>query len=815
MRCLSSHSSAPSLGLGSDQATGSVHTRSGLVHPPASFPLPPDSVCVCVQHACAQVLYTMALHYTTFGSTTSEDLHMGSRSPEEVARWRTALSRARDRADSMKGSKSAGAVPGDDTGTTGSTTGTASKGVHAAPSRAIAIGHVPTVLRDVQEIACQDPPLIGRVSQPLVGTPSASSLDGDASTGAAATTTAASAASAQPQPPQQSQGSMDDHPSPRDEGPSVAMPDDAPKWRLVGLTNGLRIFEGTSGTSGWAGSPVAKASCKVQAPSELVFRLVMDLSPHCRSQWDCHYSSGSVLQQLDGHTDICHVTFRPLHWLFRPRDVTFTRYWRREEDGTYMVLFRSVDDRNVPPQTRGVVRAELACGCIVVTPLGDNCCLLTHVLEARPNGWAFPSTGLPRMYQYSLLVDHVAGIRDFLEQLSAANAVSVEGELLDPLGVLLRTSDLTDEEDNSGAEPDEDDDRGRRSVDRSSQPGPAALPPRAPSTATAMDAAATPAAGEGAAAATPATPVRVSSEAPAVSRNSSPGSSSGGPSAIKRSPSIRRTVSIAGPGPTRSVTAYEPFPDDWSGLPANGTGGGSLAFGLWPAPDGSKATNVWCRPTGNRFVVRSKTYLESGIKVAAGSPLMHLVATDWLTAEQRIDNICGRPAGTCQRTLLQACDGQLRIICVNLQVPGAKPYSIIFYFAHTGPIVPGSALDKFWRGDDAYRNCRFKLIPCITEGAWAVQRSVGTKPLIVGNALRTTYYGGGDSRFLEMDVDIGSQSVANSVTRFVMVYLKTLVIDLGFVVEGKSEEELPERLFGCIRVAHLDPDLAAEAPPVA
>jgi hypothetical protein len=107
------------------------------------------------------------------------------------------------------------------------------------------------------------------------------------------------------------------------------------------------------------------------------------------------------------------------------------------------------------------------------------------------------------------------------------------------------------------------------------------------------------------------------------------------------------------------------------------------------------------------------------------------------------------------------------------------------------------------------------LIPCITEGAWAVQRSVGTKPLIVGNALRTTYYGGGDSRFLEMDVDIGSQSVANSVTRFVMVYLKTLVIDLGFVVEGKSEEELPERLFGCIRVAHLDPDLAAEAPPVA
>jgi hypothetical protein len=212
-------------------------------------------------------------------------------------------------------------------------------------------------------------------------------------------------------------------------------------------------------------------------------------------------------------------------------------------------------------------------------------------------------------------------------------------------------------------------------------------------------------------------------------------------------------------------------------------------------------------------VVRSKTYLESGIKVCAGPPLMNFVSTDWLTADTRIDNICGRSAGTYQRLLRSVAGEQLRVVCVNLQVPGAKPYSIIFYFAHVGPIESGSPLDKFWRGDEAYRNCRFKLIPCITEGPWAVQRSVGTKPLIVGNALRTSYYGGGDERYLEMDVDIGSNSVANSVTRFVMVYLKALVVDLAFVVEGKTEEELPERLIGAIRVAHLDPDVAKQAPP--
>jgi hypothetical protein len=107
-----------------------------------------------------------------------------------------------------------------------------------------------------------------------------------------------------------------------------------------------------------------------------------------------------------------------------------------------------------------------------------------------------------------------------------------------------------------------------------------------------------------------------------------------------------------------------------------------------------------------------------------------------------------RPQGLARRVLLPACDAGLRIFCVNLQVPGAKPYSIIFYFACASEIDPDSVLGRFWHGSDAYRAPRFKLIPSITEGAWAVQRSVGTKPLIVGNALRTSYYGGGTERYV-------------------------------------------------------------------
>lgn len=46
----------------------------------------------------------------------------------------------------------------------------------------------------------------------------------------------------------------------------------------------------------------------------------------------------------------------------------------------------------------------------------------------------------------------------------------------------------------------------------------------------------------------------------------------------------------------------------------------------------------------------------------------------------------------------------------------AKPkYSLVMYFVADKPIQPGSLLDQFANGDDAFRNSRFKLIPSIVE----------------------------------------------------------------------------------------------------
>jgi hypothetical protein len=389
-----------------------------------------------------------------------------------------------------------------------------------------------------------------------------------------------------------------------------------------------------------------------------------------------------------------------------------------------------------------------------------------------------PFTGLPRAFQRALLMN-VAGIRDFFEQLSEKGAANFETGLPDPLRDLLDGSDDEGEEDEDDA----------ASVDhRTSEPPPAgaATAPVSPP------------------------PVTIPSPGAAPSSAGAPGT----PQGLGPSPSRRSTTSsspLAGaPSSPLGPNSVEPTPN-FPGLALGG--GASLRYGVWPPPKGQRGINCWCAPVSSRFVVRSASYLSDGVKCPAGRPLMMFVASDWLVSEDRIDHICGRPDGAWKRGILPNLAPDTHVFCVNLQVPGAKPYSIIFYFAQQGAPARDSVLGKFWHGDDAYRAPRFKLIPAITEGAWVVQRSVGTKPLIVGNALKTTYYGGGSERYLEVNVDIGSSSVANSVTRFVMAYLRTLVIDLAFLVESKSEAELPERVLGAIRVCHLDPDLADQAPP--
>jgi len=153
------------------------------------------------------------------------------------------------------------------------------------------------------------------------------------------------------------------------------------------------------------------------------------------------------------------------------------------------------------------------------------------------------------------------------------------------------------------------------------------------------------------------------------------------------------------------------------------------------------------------------------------------------------------------------------VFAVNIQVPGARHFSIVYYYTLARPADADSLLGRFIHGNDSFRNARLKLIPRVALGPWVVQRAVGTKPLIVGRALKVTYHSS-PNNYMEVDIDIGSSTVANNIVRFVLGYVRTLVVDMCFLIEGKRDDELPEQLIGTSRVAHLEPESAVAPPPV-
>jgi len=128
---------------------------------------------------------------------------------------------------------------------------------------------------------------------------------------------------------------------------------------IVLVLAGLRIFEELLEVDYLARScsRAMRAVGVVEATCEAIFGLVMSMDV-TRYEWDCSFHHGSLVEEIDGHTAILYHRLQ-LHWcpmLVWPRDLCYARYWRRNDDGSYVVLFRSIEHPNCCRQ-RGFVRA--------------------------------------------------------------------------------------------------------------------------------------------------------------------------------------------------------------------------------------------------------------------------------------------------------------------------------------------------------------------------------------------------------------------------------------------------------------------------
>lgn len=229
-------------------------------------------------------------------------------------------------------------------------------------------------------------------------------------------------------------------------------------------------------------------------------------------------------------------------------------------------------------------------------------------------------------------------------------------------------------------------------------------------------------------------------------------------------------------------------------------------------------TNGWASPPGNVFSLRSTNYFTKKQKSPGGDYLLSPAGVDWLKSTIKLDNIMSRPANRVAHALRKAQSrGESQnsfIFAVNCELSGKEHYHLVLYFATEEPLPSDSPLQRFIDGDDTYRNQRFKIVSQVVKGPWVVKAAAGQfGAFLVGKTVSCTYHRG--PNYFEIDVDTGSWAILSAFVRLLLGYARSFTVDVGLVIEAQTEDELPERLIGAVRMCHVELASAFVVQPLA
>lgn len=239
-------------------------------------------------------------------------------------------------------------------------------------------------------------------------------------------------------------------------------------------------------------------------------------------------------------------------------------------------------------------------------------------------------------------------------------------------------------------------------------------------------------------------------------------------------------------------------------LGADGKAAPLGSVGTIPAPTCQQC--FWKPVDPSTFRVRGRTYNSDKVKEQSAANVFNLICVDLFETAEPVRNIAADPRN---RVALAHQRGENTwIFVVSFMVPGPPNYNFVAYLEGNKEAIEADtpfgriARPFFFGNDDEFRNNRFKLIPKIAEGNMVVKMAVKDTPTLIGNKLHQYYFKG--DNYFELDIDVGSSSVARNLTALAIGYSKALIVDMGFCLQGNDENELPEVLMGGASVIHID-----------
>ncbi|KAF6166244.1 hypothetical protein GIB67_031028 [Kingdonia uniflora] len=561
-------------------------------------------------------------------------------------------------------------------------------------------------------------------------------------------------------------------------------------WTIFGCENGLRLFKEAKDRDfrgkNWDDHPAIMAVGVVDGTPEAIFRTLMSLGSS-RSEWDFCLSRGNVVEHLDGHTDIIHKQLNRdwLPWGMKRRDLLLRRYWRREDDGTYG-------------------------GGYVVSPVNKGKqSVVKHMLAID---WKFWKSYVRTSSARSITIRMLGRVAEFSEAQGGNTLISLfaalrelfkaklekhhstdfsSGELTRDIGLaLIVKEDIKAEvktkfENRNSDEEDFQEDRVEKSPSNTASIG------ELNDTSDEFFDVAEPSDFN-------------------HSENEWSDMSTEMHSQDQRQPKLSTTANFV-----RKLHDLAVQKKGYMDLAREDSITWHVYGSTLPKDPSCNLAGSWTTADPSTFLIRGDNYLQDQQKVPllviiaenlnfetikAKGTLMQMVGADWLRSDKREDDLGSRSESIVQKYAAQG--GPEFFFIVNIQVPGSTTYNLALYYMMSTPVEENPSLKSFINGDDAYRNSRFKLIPYISKGSWIVKQSVGKKACLVGQALQMNYFRG--KNYLELGIDIGSSTVARGVVSLVLGYLNNLVIEMAFLIQGNTQEELPEFLLGTCRLNHLD-----------
>lgn len=259
--------------------------------------------------------------------------------------------------------------------------------------------------------------------------------------------------------------------------------------------------------------------------------------------------------------------------------------------------------------------------------------------------------------------------------------------------------------------------------------------------------------------------------------------------------------------------------------------------------DGCNQSCSWNVPEAPTFMIRSKMYMKTKVKVPAETSIYKLIGCDIFSFETKVDHIVERIAlpkapGLGPKAMELPEEKRLPpLLVINMQLP---TYTPTLFGNHDGPgysLVYYCALPENWEPDHVNNKAalemalrlvndgveqdgqntrdRLKLLPRIVNvDEWGEKaplsgpelrliRNYNGKPLLMRPQLR--FYLGPDRKYFEIDVDIHRYAyIARRAFYGYVPKLKPAIFENAFVVQGNDENELPEVLLAAARIYRID-----------